>query len=160
MSLLQFGIPALWTIIMLIAYLIVKNDKKFPVTYFSNVGYKVDCSPALSWSKTTGLSILLGFVFLIIMWVAFAVSIFGWVNFPSNSSGATYLVLIPAACSISFFLAGYSSRLVSNFVQVEKGTFESWIRSGDIEKRGENKYIDTSDRKVLLHAFDNKAWIR
>lgn len=155
---LSLGIPCLWTLVMILAYILVKTNKKFPVTYFSNVGYRVDCSPSLAWSKNKNTSIIIGFVFFILMWVAFILAANDLITFGEHTSGANFLVLILELLSIIFFLSGYSSRLVNNYVQVNKTIFDAWVNSGAIEKRGDG-YVDI-EGDVLLHSFDGKNWIK
>lgn len=157
--LLQLGIPCLWTIIMIISLVIVKTDKKFKCALFSGTGYRVDTSPSLSWSKTSGWAITVGFIFLGLMWVVFILLITDAVTFNEKSNGATWMVLAPTALSAIFFFSGYSSRLVNNYVQVDKDTFNSWVKSGAIERKAGDNYVDV-EGDLLLHLFDNKIWIK
>lgn len=154
---LQLIIPALWTLIMLIAYLIVKTNKKFPVTKFDSY-YRVDASPALTWTKTKKGSKIAGFIFLFVMWVAFILLSMDIITINPHSASGNFIVLVPAALSIIFFFSSYSSKLTNNYITVADLEFNRWITDGFIEKKGDNHYVDTNGDK-LLHLFDNKQWI-
>lgn len=160
METIQILIPSIWTVIILGCILYVKNNKRFPVTFFSGSDYvKVESSPSLSWSRTSSLAVLLGFIFLAIMWAVFIVLATNIITFPEKSNGATWMVAAPTLLSLIFFFSGYSSRLVNNYVNVDRNEFGKWERDGLIEKKGEKDYVDVNGDK-LLHAFDNKQWIR
>lgn len=140
-----------WTLTMLVAYLHVRSNKKFPVTYFSNGLYRIDTSPALSWSKTKSQAIILGFIFYFLMIAMCIVSI--------KVATTYWFILAPEALSITFFVSGYSSRLVNNYVTVNKSDFEAWVNAGKIKQDSINHYVDV-EGDYLLHLFDNKSWIK
>lgn len=158
MELYQILIPTVWTLIILGCMWYVKTNKRFHVIPFGSTT-KIEASPALSWSRTKSGAVIAGFVFLALMWLSFIIIALDIITFPPNSSGANFMVFVPAAASIIFFFSGYSSRLVNNYVEVSTSDFDSWIRNGYIEKRGESDYVDISGDK-LMHAFDNKKWIK
>src|SRR5574339_498815 len=161
MQLIQILIPALWTLIIVGCIQYVKNNKRFPVTFFKGLNHvRVEASPSLCWSKRKSLAVIIGYAFLAVMWLAFILLSTDIVGFPEKSKGAIYMVGAPTLLSIISFFAGYSSRLANNYATVDKIEFENWERLGYIERKGEKDYVDATDNNVLLHQFDDKQWIK
>lgn len=160
MTIIQIVIPVIWTLIILGCILYVKTNKKFPVTLFSGTDtVKVEASPSLVWSKTSSIAVILGYVFLLLMWVAFILLATDTLTFDAHSSGATFMVLGPTALSIILFFSGYSSKLSNNYVSVNRNDFNKWISDGLIKKKSGDNYVDVNGDR-LLHSFDNKNWIK
>lgn len=172
-----FLLPIIWTAIFFIAIGIAQG-KRFTVNYNSPTEiaagvYNVQTSPDLNWERTESFGRKLAWLFLGAMWVAV------WFVATDRHLGKNtgdheteqkaqqsrpklgmLMVYAPLVLSAVFFFANYSSSYVSNYVQVDKPTFDSWLQEGKIEKKGEKTYVDATDEEVLKSLFQGKRWVR
>lgn len=155
----QLLVPIAWTVIMLIAYLSVRLNRRFTITFLDN-NARVDPSPSLVWSSTKKISAVIGFILFALMWVLFfLVSNDAFVGLESERSNVgNYMIFGSAALSIVFFFAGYSSRLTNNFVVVDRKQIDAWENQGLIKEVRDNTFVDMNGDR-LLHLFDNKEWV-
>ena len=127
METLQLVIPILWTLILLGSVLYVVKNKTFPVTiYFDYV--RVDASPSLTWSRRKKTGIILGFVFLVVMWIMFVLVAKDIILGGSvRSMAGVFLIFLPAVLSAIFFFSGYSAKLVNNYTTMSRTAFDAHV---------------------------------
>lgn len=117
----------------------IKSDKKFEVVKFEEVKpavgpdgraavgspevYQVRISPALAWQKADGsarLWIVIGFV--VLAFTAIYIGLAGAEVLPSKPN--IHYAFVGLAITLACWLAAYSSRFVSNYVELGKDAYE------------------------------------
>jgi hypothetical protein len=125
---------------------------------------QIEVSPALAWEQVPTINKVLGWLFLGALW--FAIWFVDTDRFqgkkkttgPGKRQGlAVILILIPLILCAVFFFGGYSSKLSSNAVSIERVRFDEWIKTGAVEQKGERTYIDKADS---IKPLFNKPFIK
>jgi hypothetical protein len=127
---------------------------------------QVQVSPAIAWQHTSGAAKFFGFFFLAVMWAGIWFvdqdKHLGKKKTVSDSTKglngiALAIVGVPLILSAVFLFSGYSSKFVSNYVEIKKERFDGWVKSGAVEQKGEKTYVDKADSMKTLF---NKPFIK
>lgn len=144
---------------MVFAILHVMNNNKFHVVYIDN-NVKVEPSPSLVWDVTKNIWRIVGYVFFAIMWIVTILLISGKLIGDDKGKLGMLFVGIPLLASVICFFAGYSSKLVNNYVSVSITQFNAWIGGGFISEAGQDKFVDKVKNGKLFNLFEGRNWIK
>ena len=162
-TLVKFIVAIAWTCFWLFAVIHNSTNDRFWVIFFPDVNVaQIQASPAWSWHHTSMLTITISGILLAVTWVAMLMVAKDWhVKFlGANGRGGQWIPFVPMALSIIFLLAGYSSKLVSNYVEIPKDRFDTMVQTGAIEKRGEHTYIDAKGDSLATIFLNKKNIIK
>lgn len=136
------GATIILALIFLGAGWYIKSNKEFPVVHFQEVKsevdpvtgraaagspeiYQIQVSPAYTWNMTksnTATFRTIGWVFLIL--AAAFITIQSMDTWDLGKSGSNIIAYSMLVIALSFYIAAYSSALVSNYVEVTKVKYE------------------------------------
>lgn len=169
------AVGLVFTIFILISVFGTRADEKFNIVFFSGsnfIGYeqtppaaKIEVSPALAWDHVSTSTKTLGWIFLVVMWLAIwsvdSDAVLGTKKVTDPGGTKTVIgvgiILAPLILSAIFFFASYSSQFNNNYVSVTRDRFDEWVGTGAIIKTGEDRYIDHAD---TLKSLFNKNFIK
>jgi hypothetical protein len=165
----------IFTAFILFSVLYVWKNERHDVEFFAGSNHKyyentpdaaqIQVSPALAWKQVSVFNKSMGWIFLVLIWVAL------WfvttdrhlgkrkANDPYKEANgiAVFIIALPLVLCAVFFFAGYSSKYSNNYVVVERSQFDSWINTGAIEQKGAKTYIDKAD---TIKPYFNKKFIQ